>query len=156
MTTDERLDQIAAAVTALAGRFDAVDARFDAIDARFDAIDTRLAAMDARFDAVDARFDAVEKRFAKVDERFAAIDARFDRLDDYLLRFRTEMVHRLEGLEHATELLSTAIVSLDSRMPGLNKAVLEFGELTRTSTTDLTARVARLEEQMAKLLPPAA
>jgi hypothetical protein len=65
-------------------------------------------------------------------------------------------MRRFEALEREVKLLSLTVGSLDSRMPGLTRAVQEFGLETHSSTTDLVARVTKLEEQLAKIINRAA
>jgi len=133
-----------------------VDERLDRVDALFDRVDERLDGVAARFDRVDERLDGVDARFNRVDERFDRVDARFDRQDDYMLKFRSEVILRFEAVEQKVGLLALTVGSLDSRMPGLTQAVMDFGERSHNSTADLAARVAKLEEQVSKLLAPAA
>jgi len=55
--------------------------------------------------------------------------------------------------------MALATASLDARMPAFSKAVIDFGTSAGQQTRDsgdLAARVAWLEEQMAKLLHRAA
>jgi len=114
----------------------------------------------------DARFDGIDKRLAAIDTRLDAVDARFDRQDDYLLRFRSEVIGRFEIIDRRLDFLANSFNKLDMQVPPLNRAVVDFGILagqfareqmiTKERDADIVARIARLEEQVSKLIKPAA
>jgi hypothetical protein len=122
-------------------------------DERLAELAGAVAALSSR---MDERLNRVDERFDRVDERFDRVDARFDRQDEYILKFRSEVIVRFEAVEQKVGLLALTVGSLDSRMPGLTQAVMDFGARSHNSTADLAARVAKLEEQVSKLLAPAA
>jgi tetrahydromethanopterin S-methyltransferase subunit G len=108
------------------------------------------------------RLDAINRRLDAVDRRLDAISTRFDRLDDYILQFRTEALRRLDSIDQRVEFLASA---LPNTQP-LTKAMLDLGslmgQLTRAQQQstdrhfDLETRIARLEDQVSKLIKPAA
>jgi hypothetical protein len=165
---DERFNRIDAAIERfsqhVAARFDGIDRRLDAMDARFDGIDRRLDAMDARFDGMDARFDAMDVRFDGMDARFDAMDTRFDRLTQYVIELREESITRLDLMDGRGGLISSTLASIDpnSRLPALTKGVMDAGAISTKlaleiskQKTEFNARLAKLEETVAKLLPAA-
>jgi len=140
-------------------RLDAIDARLERMDARLDAIDTRLDAIDLRLDGIDARWDRMDARFDK-------IDTRFDRVDDYILKFPSEVLSRFDIIDQRLDFLASSFNKLDMQVPPLNRAVVDFGILagqfareqmfTREHDADIATRIARLEDQVSKLIKPAA
>ncbi|MEI9970990.1 MAG: hypothetical protein WDO73_02455 [Ignavibacteriota bacterium] len=115
-------------------------------------IHERLNVIDTRLDAIDGRLDAV--------------DARFDRQDDYLLRFRSEVMGRFDVIDQRLDFLASSFNKLDMQVPPLNRAVVDFGILagqfapeqmvTKERDADIVTRIARLEDQVSKLMKPAA
>jgi SMC interacting uncharacterized protein involved in chromosome segregation len=100
----------------------------------------------------------------RIDNLTAKMNGRFDSLYDYVLQFRKEAIERLEALERQFSVLSSAVVSIDSRLPVLDKAVVELelfaGRMLREKpepvVSDWYERLTRLEEKVAKLIAPAA
>lgn len=101
-----------------------------------------------------------------IDERFDQLDRTLEGIRAYLLEFRTEIIQRLEFIDRRLDVLSTAVTNLDARLPAVTKAVLDSQSMTaeilrsqaagRQTAADLASRVARLEEQVARLLQSAA
>lgn len=87
-------------------------------------------------------------------------------LTSYDLDFRTETIHRFEAIEQRFDLMTSAVHSIDVRLPSLNKAISDFGATAtqvireqwkaKDLTTDMADRLAHLEEQVSKLIKPAA
>jgi hypothetical protein len=94
------------------------------------------------------------------------IDERFDRLEQYILDLRQEIAGRLDTVDGRLDILSSTVANLDSRLPPLTKALLDFGSLSaklvreqsgrKDTSTDLVVRVRKLEEMVSKLIEPAA
>ena len=83
---------------------------------------------------------------ATVDQRFDSIEKELKELRQFMLEFRTEVVQRLDLQDQAMQLNhSTVLARLTNEYTA-----------QRFNTLDLAKRVAILEEQIAKLLPPAA
>jgi hypothetical protein len=100
------------------------------------------------------------------DERFDRIDGSIQTLTRYVLELREETANRLETIDNRLDILSSTVANLDSRLPPLTKAILDFGSLAaqlvreqsrqKSGAADLVARVAKLEEIVSKLVEPAA
>jgi chromosome segregation ATPase len=107
------------------------------------------------------------------DERFDRVDSAIERLSDqhrtltqYVLDLRQETAARLQTIDNRLDILSSTLASLDSRHPALTKALLDFGSLAtqlqreqsrlKDTVTDVSTRVAKLEEIVPKLIDPAA
>ena len=94
------------------------------------------------------------------------IAERLDGLTRYVLDLRSEVVRRFDAVDQRLEFLGNAYGNLDSRLPPMNEALIDFstlaGQLTREQwqskdvTDGLADRLTRLEEQVSKLLNPAA
>lgn len=165
----------------LAGRLDSVDSRLEAVEERLnkrldaveerlnkrlDSVDKRLDAVEKQLDSVGKRLDAVENRLDAVDKRLDQTGVRLDGLTRYLLDFRGEVVQRLTQIDSRYELVTSAMVAIETRFAPLTKGVLEFGTHAgqlaqeqwkqRDATVELATRLTRLEEQVARLMKPAA
>lgn len=100
------------------------------------------------------------------DERLDRIDASIARLMQYVLDFREETATRLKVIESRLDVQAATLNSIEARLPALTKAIFESGALSsqlvieqskqKASAADLAARVAKLEEAVAKLEKPAA
>jgi|SRR6185437_5330072 hypothetical protein len=100
------------------------------------------------------------------DERFDRLDAALERLTQYILEFRTETVRRFEWLEKRIDIVSGNVSALEAKIGPYTKATEEFaasmthiGRVLSQHTDanfDLATRVAKLEENVAKLMNPAA
>jgi hypothetical protein len=118
------------------------------------------------FNAANDRFNAIDTRLDGIDTRLDAVDARFDRQDDYLLRFRSEVIGRFDVIDQRLDFLANSFNRLDVQVPPLNRAVVDFGILagqfareqmvTKERDADIVGRIARLEEQVSRLIKPAA
>jgi archaellum component FlaC len=153
-------------LTATNVRFDAIDGRLDKVDSRFDAIDSRLDKIDGRLDAIDSRLDKVDSRFDTIDSRLDKVDGRLataeERLSRYVLEMRSEVILRLDGTDRRLDFMANALLNVQP----LNKAILDLGSLMSQLSRgqqqsvdrnfDMETRIARLEEQVSKLLKPAA
>jgi hypothetical protein len=115
---------------------------------------------------IAGRFDALSERVDGLTERLDDHTKRLDTLTRCLLDFRTESVRRFEAVDERLGFLTSAIHNMDARFPPMSKAITDFGELasrltgeqwrTKDVAGDLAERVARLEEQVSKLMKPAA
>ena len=107
------------------------------------------------------------------EERFDRLDGAIERLSDlhrtlteYVLDFRQETATRLQAIDNRLDVLASTLASLDARQPALTKAILDFGSLAtqlqreqsrlKDTVTDVSTRVAKLEEIVPKLIDPAA
>jgi ABC-type transporter Mla subunit MlaD len=100
------------------------------------------------------------------DERFDRLEGAIERLTRYVLDFRQETAARLPTIENRLDVLSSTLASLDARQPALTKAILDFGSLAtqlqreqsrlNDTVTDVSTRVAKLEEIVSTLIDPAA
>jgi hypothetical protein len=100
------------------------------------------------------------------EERFDRVDSAIERLTQYVLDLRQETATRLQTIDDRLDILSSTVASLDSRHPALTKAILDFGSLAtqlqreqwklKDTVTDVSTRVAKLEEIVPKLIDPAA
>jgi ABC-type transporter Mla subunit MlaD len=100
------------------------------------------------------------------DERFDRVDGAIERLTQHILNFRQETAPRLQTIDNRLDMLSSTLASLDARQPALTKAILDFGSLAtqlqreqsklKDTVTDVSTRVAKLEEIVPKLIDPAA
>ena len=123
---------------------------------------------DERFNRIDAAIERLSQhftaRFAAMDARFDAMDVRFDRLTQYVIEFRDESITRLDLMDGRVGLISSTLASIDpnSRLPALTKGVMDAGAISTKlaleiskQKTEFNARLAKLEETVAKLLPAA-
>ena len=93
--------------TELDQRFDKVDQRFDQIDQRFEQVDQRFEQVDQRFEQVDQRFEQMDQKMMdmdhKFDRKFHSLDQKIDRRSELLLdeivRTRTDLETRINGLD---------------------------------------------------------
>ena len=100
------------------------------------------------------------------DERFDRVDSAIERLTQYILDFRQETATRLQAIDNRLDVLASTLASRDARQPALTKAILDFGSLAaqllreqaglKDAVTDVSTRVAKLEEIVPKLVDPAA
>jgi len=107
------------------------------------------------------------------DERLDRIDNAIDRLFElhtetkrFLLDFRTETANRLDWLEKRLDIVGGNVAALEAKIGPYTKATEEFGaSMTHIGRVlsqhtdanfDLATRVAKLEENVAKLMNPAA
>jgi hypothetical protein len=86
------------------------------------------------------------------DERLDELTRSMKAIEGYLLQFRAEVTERLQIIENRLDTISSVMMSLDSRLQPITKAVLDFGSVA----TRLTRDHARLEEKVSKLVDPAA
>jgi len=82
------------------------------------------------------------------DERFDRIDKSIQDLTRYVREFRTETINQLFTIETRLDVLSATVTSVDSRIPGLTKAILDFGAIA--------SQIQREQSRIAKLVEPAA
>jgi chromosome segregation ATPase len=162
---NDRLDSGDARLAAINDRLDATDARLAAINDRLDATNVRLDAMTDRADATDARLAAINDRLDATDARLDVTNARLSAADEHLTRYildmRSEVIRRFDTVDQRLDFMANALLNVQP----LNKAMVELGALMGSMTRsqqqatdrhfDLENRVARLEEQMAKLNPAA-
>jgi ABC-type transporter Mla subunit MlaD len=107
-----------------------------------------------------------EERFDRVDSAIERLCGLHGTLTGYVLDFRQETATRLQTIDNRLDILSSTLASLDSRHPALTKAILDFGSLAtqlqreqsrqKDTVTDLSTRVAKLEDVVPKLIDPAA
>jgi hypothetical protein len=100
------------------------------------------------------------------DERFDRVDHSIQTLTQCVLDFRQEAADRFQAIDSRLDILSSTVANLDSRLPALTKAILDFGSLSarlmreqasqKEATTGLVARVEKLEEIVSRLVAPAA
>jgi len=113
--------------------------------------------------SVDERLDRIEQA---MQAGFNQNRAEFDRLNRHLLQMRTEVIRQLELVDPRLDVPENAVSGVQSRMPVLSKAVIDLGTLAGQvtklqphpldSSTDLAARLSKLDEQVAKLIDRAA
>lgn len=94
------------------------------------------------------------------DERFDRTDRSIDTLTKYVLDLRQETATRFQTIENR-DILSSTVANIDSRLPALTKAILDFGSLSaqfvreqsgqKGSASDLLARVVKLEATVSRL-----
>ena len=99
------------------------------------------------------------------DERFDRIDHSIETPTKYVLDLRQEAAGRLQNVDNRLDILSSTVANLDSRLPALTKAILDFGSLSsqlapqqsgqRDSVTALASRVEKLEEIVSRLVDAA-
>jgi SMC interacting uncharacterized protein involved in chromosome segregation len=63
------------------------------------------------------------------DERFDRIDRSIEALTNYVLDLRQEAASRFQTIENRLDILSSTVANIDSRLPALTKAILDFGSL---------------------------
>ena len=61
------------------------------------------------------------------DERFDRLDGSIQTLTQYVLDLRQETASRLQTIDNRLDILSSTIANVDSRLPALTKAILDFG-----------------------------
>lgn len=68
------------------------------------------------------------------DERFDRIDGSIENLVKDILDSRLEVATRLQTIENRLDILSSTVANIDSRLPPLTKAILDFGSLSTPHT----------------------
>lgn len=122
-------------------------------------ITEQLGLLTPTLDGLTQRTDGLAQRMDRLTEQVQG-------LTRYVLDFRTETIQRFDAIDRRLEFLGGAFTSIDSRLPALNKALVDFsalaGQLTseqwraKDATTDLAGRTTRLEDRISKLVNPAA
>jgi archaellum component FlaC len=102
-----------------------------------------------------------DERFDRLDRSVGDLARSVETLTRYVLDLRQETADRLQTIENRLDMLASTVTNIDSRLPALTKAILDFGSLStqlvreqsgqKNSTSDLLARVARLEETVSRL-----
>ena len=166
MTADERFDRIDQAIEAISQRFDRVDERFDRIERSIEALTQHFDRVDQRFDRVDQRFDRIDRSIETLTQRGDRIERSIETLTQYVLDFRQETAIRFQTIETRLDVPSATVASIDSRLPALTKAILDFGTISsqlerehwrqKDAATSLVARVEKLEEAISRIVEPAA
>jgi prefoldin subunit 5 len=119
-----------------------------------------------RFDRIDASIARLDASVVRIDASSARIEANIGRLTQHILDFREETVRHLEVIDNRLDVLTATVSSIDSRIPALTKALLEFGITTtqltndharnKNATAELASRMDRLDEKVSKIISPAA
>jgi DNA repair ATPase RecN len=101
-----------------------------------------------------------------IDERLDRIDRSLKTLTEYVLDLRQETANRLQTIDNRLDIVSSTLANVDSRLPALTKAVLDFGSISaglmreqskqKDAGTALAARVEKLEDLVSRLVEPAA
>jgi hypothetical protein len=71
----------------------------------------------------------ITERLRELSKRVDGVSERVDSLTRYVLDFRTETIQRFEAIDRRLELLWSSFASIDSRLPALNKALVDFSAL---------------------------
>ena len=114
------------------------------VDERFDRLEQLL---QIKFDRIDRRFEQVGQGFEQMGSDLAQVRTDLEHFEQYVLDFRTEVGRQFEIADH---------------LPAVTEFGAVAGQLTPVqprpldSSTDLIARVAKHEEQVAKLIDRAA
>jgi hypothetical protein len=118
----------------------------------------------------EERFDRIDANIAELKESMAQL-ARYaqesiERLTQYVLDFREETARHFEVIDNRLDVLTAIVANIEARYPAFNKAILDFGKLATHLTNDqarnknasaeLASRAGRLEEQISKIINPAA
>jgi prefoldin subunit 5 len=121
---------------------------------------------DERFDRIDANIERLNDRVERVEASVTRIEANIDRPTQYVLDFRQETAQHFEVIDNRLDALTATVNNIEARFPTLTKGILDFGKIAtqltneqfknRHANAELTARVERLEEKIAKLIDPAA
>jgi len=87
-------------------------------------------------------------------------------LTQYVLDLGREATERFQAIDKRLDLFINSVETVDSRIPALSKAVMEFGAQAaqrardqwewKDSHTSLVAHVEKIEEAVSKLVKPAA
>jgi len=112
---------------------------------------------------------SIDEQLDRIDASIKAQGERFDRIDDYLLRFRGEMLQRLEIIDQRLDVMShtvAGIPALEAKFAPLSQAILDFGSLSsritrdqwvqKDAAADMVARIEKLEKLVSKLIASAA
>src|ERR1700691_2865555 len=107
-----------------------------------------------------------EERFDRINASIAHIDASIERLTQYVLDFREETARHFEVIDNRLDVLTAIVANIEARYPAFNKAILDFGKLAthltndqarnKNGATELASRMAQFEQQVSKLIHPAA
>jgi hypothetical protein len=81
-------------------------------------------------------------------ERLGRVERSTENLTQYVQELRSETINRLEIIDSRLTVLTATFTSLDSRMPPLTKAILDFGAIA--------SRLQVEQSRIAKLVEPAA
>lgn len=106
------------------------------------------------------------ERFDRLDGAIGRLCGPHATLTQCVLDLSQETAARLQTIDHRLDILSSTLASLGSSHPALTKAILDFGSLAaqlqreqarlKDAVTDVSTRVAKLEEIVPKLIDPAA
>jgi chromosome segregation ATPase len=121
--TEARLDQLERLIRE---GFQQTDQRLAGMGQHLEQTNQRLAGMDEHLEQTDQRLAGIDQRLAGIDERFNGMDRRLDNLQNYILDFRTEVIQQFARLESRLDMMSVTVLSLDSRVPALTKAVFDL------------------------------
>jgi hypothetical protein len=111
---------------------------------------------------IDKLASLIEERFNGIDARFERVDAAIASVNTYVLNFRSETSQRFEAIEHRLDLMAGTLTAVEAYLPIITKAMLSAAALgtqfvlQKSVTNDIASRVAILEEQVSRLLNPAA
>jgi prefoldin subunit 5 len=109
----------------------------------------------------DERFDRIDRSIEELTRSVGALTKSGETLTNYVLDLRQETAARLPTIENRLDMLASTVANIDSRLPALTKAILDFGSLStqlvreqsgqKNSTSELLARVVKLEEAVSRL-----
>jgi len=95
-----------------------------------------------------------DERFDRLDRSVGDLTRSVETLTKYVLDLRQETAARFQTIENRLDILASTVANIDSRLPALTKAILDFGSLStqlvreqsgqKNSTSDLLTRVIRL------------
>jgi len=136
------------------------------LERRFDGLSQEVQGVDQKVDTLEQKVDTLEQKVDTLEQKVEDQKASLNNLSQYILDFRKEIAARLEVMGDRLDLFHSSAANFDSRASTVNKALLDFGathtQLAREqwqlkdANFDLAARVAKLEEIVAKLVKPAA
>ncbi len=99
-------------------------------------------------------------------ERFDRIEAALERVSKYILHFRIDVIRQFEVIDRRLDVLGSTVSGFDSEMSVVTKSSFDAQSSVadlqqkrwrdQDTAAELAARVAALEEKVAKLINPAA
>ena len=82
----------------------------------------------------DERFDRIDASLARLHASFSHVDASTESLTGILLEFREDTARSFEGLVNRLDILTATVAKIDIHMTELERAILEFGNITEQIT----------------------
>jgi phage shock protein A len=132
------------------------------IDERLERIEASLENLTQSVEKVTVSHENLTRSYEILTKSHESLTKSHESLTRYVLDFRQETAERLHVIDNRLDTLSATVQNLDSRLPALTKAILDFGTLTsrlsreqsaqKESTVGILVRVDTLEATASRLV----